>query len=85
MGPRKLLQRLRDGHFTNVRFRDMRRLVEALGFELQRVSGSHHVFAHPDLQGFLNLQEVEGEAKPYQIRQLLRLVDRYSLNLRDQS
>jgi len=27
----------------------------------------------------LNLQEVRGEAKPYQIRQLLRLIERYNL------
>jgi predicted RNA binding protein YcfA (HicA-like mRNA interferase family) len=81
MGPRKLLQRLRRGGLTNVRFRDITRLVEALGFELQRTSGSHHIFAHPEVPGLLNLQEVAGEAKPYQIRQFLRLVERYSLDL----
>jgi len=31
----------------------------------------------------LNLQEVKGEAKPYQIRQLLRLVERYNLELEE--
>ena len=81
MGPRRLLQRLRRGGLTNVRFRDITRLVEALGFELQRTSGSHHIFAHPEVPGLLNLQEVAGEAKPYQIRQFLRLVERYSLDL----
>lgn len=30
-------------------FEDMRRLVEAFGFELKGVSGSHHIFAHPDV------------------------------------
>jgi hypothetical protein len=29
----------------------------------------------------VNLQEVAGKAKPYQIRQLLRLVERYNLRL----
>jgi predicted RNA binding protein YcfA (HicA-like mRNA interferase family) len=83
MGPRKLLERLRLGTVTNVRFRDITRLVEALGFQLQRISGSHHIFAHPDVPELLNLQEVAGEAKPYQIRQLLRLIERYSLGLED--
>jgi predicted RNA binding protein YcfA (HicA-like mRNA interferase family) len=83
MGPRKLLERLRRGGLTNVRFRDMRRLVEALGFELQQTSGSHHIFAHPNVPELLNLQEVAREAKPYQIRQLLRLVEQYSLTLED--
>jgi hypothetical protein len=32
----------------------------------------------------LNLQDVGGEAKPYQIRQLLLLVERYNLQLRDE-
>jgi hypothetical protein len=80
VGPRRLLERLRHGALTNVRFKDMRRLAEAVGFELQRTSGSHHIFAHPDVPELLNMQEVAGEAKPYQIRQFLRLVERYSLS-----
>jgi hypothetical protein len=52
-----------------------------LGFELQRVSGSHHIFVHPDVPSPLNLQSVDGQAKPYQVRQLLRLVERYALTL----
>jgi predicted RNA binding protein YcfA (HicA-like mRNA interferase family) len=57
----------------------MCRLVEAFGFQLSRVNGSHHVFSHPDLSELLNLQDVKGEAKPYQIRQFLRLVERHDL------
>jgi len=30
----------------------------------------------------LNLQEVRGMAKPYQVRQLLRLMERYNLVIR---
>ena len=43
--------------------------------------GSHHVFAHPILRELVNLQEVSGKAKPYQVRQLLDLVERYNLQL----
>lgn len=64
---------------ANVSFSDMRRLVESFGFELRRTSGSHHIFVHPDVSELLNLQEVRGQAKPYQIRQFLRLVERYAL------
>ena len=60
-------------------------LAEGFGFRLVRVSGSHHIFAHPDIPEMVNLQEVQGEAKPYQIRQLLRLVERYNLQLEDQA
>ena len=59
----------------------MRRLVEAFGFELRRTSGSHHVFARPDVLELVNLQEVRGQAKPYQVRQSLRFVERYALSL----
>lgn len=70
------------GELANVSFSDMQRLV-VFGFELRRTSGSHHVFAHPDVRELLNLQEVRGQVKPYQIRQLLRLVERYALSLED--
>jgi len=58
-------------------------LLEGFGFQRQRVSGSHHIFVHPDLPELLNLQEVRGEAKPYQIKQFLRLVERYDVRLED--
>ena len=82
--PRKLLARIGRGSLANVRFEDMRRLVEAFGFRLERVHGSH-IFAHSKFPELLNLQEVEGEAKPYQIRQFLRLAGRYALILEDES
>lgn len=33
----------------------------------------------------INLQEIDGKAKPYQIRQFLRLIERYNLRLEDKS
>ena len=85
MNRRKLLRRLSEGALANVRFADLMDLAEGFGFRLVRVSGSHHIFAHPDIPEMVNLQEVQGEAKPYQIRQLLRLVERYNLQLEDQA
>ena len=59
-------------------------MVEGFGFRSDRVSGSHHIFIRPDIPELVNLQEVRGEAKPYQIRQFLRLVERYNLTLEDE-
>lgn len=59
-------------------------MVETLGFELQRTSGSHFIFVHAMSRAILNLQEVDGQAKPYQLRQLLRLIERYRLVLEDE-
>jgi predicted RNA binding protein YcfA (HicA-like mRNA interferase family) len=81
MSSRKLLARIARGTVMNVAFADLRSLVEDLGFELRRISGSHHIFAHPDIPELLNLQDARGQAKPYQVRQLLRLIERYDLKL----
>jgi len=80
MNRRKLLHRILSGS-TNVHFSDMVSLVESFGFRLSRTSGSHHIFVHPEISELVNLQEVNGEAKPYQIRQFLRLVERHHLTL----
>jgi len=81
---RKLLRRLALGAVRNVSFSDMVSLVEGFGFQLHRTTGSHHIFTHPGIPELMNLQDVAGEAKPYQIRQFLRLVERYNLGLEDQ-
>ncbi len=83
MDPRRLLARLVRGDLANVSFSDVRRLVESFGFELRRTSGGHHIFVHPDVPELLNLQEIRGQAKPYRVRQFLRLVERYALRLED--
>ncbi len=85
MKPSALLQRVSGGAVRNVAFRDFRALVEAAGFERVRVSGSHHIFAHPEISELINLQDVGGEAKAYQIRQFLRLVERYNLKVEEGS
>ncbi len=83
MKPSALLTRLAQGQFANVRFADARRLAGALGFELDRVRGSHHIFRHPGTGQRLNLQASGGQAKPYQLRQLLDLVERHALRLKE--
>lgn len=80
MKKRKLLEKVINGP-NNVRFNEFILLVEAFGFSLSRVSGSHHIFAHPRVQELVNLQNVQGKAKPYQIRQFLQLVEQYNLQL----
>lgn len=80
MNKRKILQKALSGS-KNIQFRDMMSLVEAFGFELSRINGSHHIFIHPDLLELVNLQSVKGKAKPYQIKQFLSLIEQYNLEL----
>ena len=83
MNKRKLLSRVIAGK-GNVRFNDACKLAEAFGFRLDRISGSHHIFVHRGLPELVNLQDVKGKAKPYQIQQLLALVEKYDLRLEDE-
>jgi predicted RNA binding protein YcfA (HicA-like mRNA interferase family) len=78
----KLLQKILSGS-KDIRFSEMVALVEAFGFRLSRVKGSHHIFVHPHVRELVNIQEVKGKAKPYQIRQFLRLVELYDLEIGD--
>jgi len=83
MKKQKLLQKLLSGT-KNVRFSEAIALAEAFGFRLDRINGSHHIFIHPEIPELLNLQNDNGKAKPYQIKQLLQLVEEYNLQLGEQ-
>lgn len=63
----RLLSRLMSGS-KNVRFSEVVACAEAFGFRLARTKGSHHMYVHPDIHELLDLQDVKGQAKPYQIR-----------------
>jgi predicted RNA binding protein YcfA (HicA-like mRNA interferase family) len=83
MNRKRLFKRLYDGSLQNVSFTEFVNLIEGFGFYLHHVRGSHHIFRHASLQDRLSLQHDHGEAKPYQIREFLGLVERYNLELED--
>jgi predicted RNA binding protein YcfA (HicA-like mRNA interferase family) len=80
MNPKKLLKKALSSP-ANLRFEEIFALAKAFGFHLSRINGSHHIFVHPAVRELLNLQDVAGKAKPYQVRQLLNLVERYNLSI----
>ena len=85
MNKRKLLERVRNNP-RDVRFSDLEVLVEAFGYRLQRIGGSHRVYIHPNVPLHLNLQpDRNGNAKEYQVRQFLRDTAAYGLQLEDES
>jgi predicted RNA binding protein YcfA (HicA-like mRNA interferase family) len=76
---RKLLEKLLSGSM-DIHFDEFVLLLEHFGFTLDRTRGSHHVFVHPDLAELLSIQpRQDGKAKPYQVRQFLKLVEEYNL------
>ena len=78
----KLLQKISNNP-KNISFREFCSLLEAFGFSLNRTAGSHHIFAHPEIPELVNVQDAKGEAKPYQIKQALKLVEKYNLKLKE--
>jgi predicted RNA binding protein YcfA (HicA-like mRNA interferase family) len=76
----KLLEKILSGT-RNVRFSEAVALAEAFGFQLDRINGSHHIFIHEEIPELLNLQNVKGKAKPYQIKQMLQLIEAHNLRL----
>ena len=80
----KLIQKLLSSS-KNIRFSEAQTAIEAFGFQLTRISGSHHIYTHPDVPELINLQNVGGKAKPYQIKQFLEIVERYNLRLEDET
>ncbi len=82
MNKKKLLKKILAGGKAH-RFADVVSLAEAVGFTLNRVQGSHHIFIHRHVPEIINLQEVRGEAKPYQVRQLVKVIEKHNLKLGD--
>jgi hypothetical protein len=75
----------------NIPFGNLTRLAECWGFEKQRQKSSHHLykqeeFPYPSTQrgrkeyGRMNFQNRNGQAKAYQVRQLLDAIDHYRSN-----
>ena len=75
----RLLQRILRGRSdADIRFSDLRALMDYLGFE-ERIRGSHHLFDKVGIVEIVNLQGRGGHAKPYQVRQVRRLILKYRL------
>jgi predicted RNA binding protein YcfA (HicA-like mRNA interferase family) len=82
MKKQKLFKKLIKGS-QNIHFNDLISIVEAFGFELSRTKGSHHIYVHKDVDELINLQNVNGKAKPYQIKQFLELIEKHNIKMED--
>lgn len=72
--PSKILQRILSGTAdSNIPFADLLHLLSHLGFKL-RVQGSHHIFTKDGIADRINIQRDGSEAKPYQIKQIQRIL-----------
>jgi len=75
----KLLERILDGRAdANVRSDELCNLLLQHGF-VMRTSGSHHIFRKSGVEEKVNIQREGNMAKPYQVRQVRRLIQKYRL------
>lgn len=83
MNAKKLLaQALRNPQ--GLRFTEACQLAQAFGFRHVRTNGSHAIFSRPGAPEIVNLQNVGGKAKAYQVRQMLKLMETLHLSLEDE-
>ena len=67
----------------NVKYSDFVVILEAFGFFRKRGEGGHSIYKNETVKEIINIQNVNGEAKPYQIRQFFSLVEKYNLRMEE--
>jgi len=69
---------LRGASDANTQFAGLCQLLRSLGFR-ERIRGDHHIFVKDGVEEILNLQPKSGKAKPYQVKQVRKVIGRYRL------
>lgn len=67
----------------NISFEDICKLAEAFGFKFKGGKGSHRVYSKKGLVEILNFQNVKGFAKPYQVKQFLKVLENNNIGLEE--
>src|SRR5438046_11496 len=79
----KVLNRILDAAAEqSIRFDDLIYVLQRLGFNEPRMRGSHRLLSRPGIPEIINLQpRQDATAKPYQVRQVRRLILKYGLHI----
>ena len=67
----------------NVKYNDFAVILEAFKFYRTKGEGSHGIYKNDAVKEIINIQNVNGEAKPYQIRQFFSLIEKYNLRMEE--
>lgn len=77
----KLLQSIMSGaQDSSIKFDALVNLLQNMGFTLERISGSHHIFSYPGVMELIDLQpdkKNHSKAKGYQVKQVRSFFKRY--------
>ena len=66
----------------NIDFKQLCQIMKLLGFT-ERIRGSHHIFVQDGIKELVNLQEAGKKAKPYQVRQVRKMILKYHLEIKE--
>jgi len=75
----KLLLKILSGSSDrNISFDDLRNLLRRMGFD-EYTRSSHHMFRKEGVEEKINLQKEGNNAKPYQVKQVRNIIQKYGL------
>ena len=78
MNKRQWLEELK-ANPKKIRFARICKIAEAFGFQTRQGPGSHRIYYKDGVREILNIQNEDGWAKPYQVRQFIKIIEKYDL------
>jgi len=78
MDKRRIYKKLKRNP-KDVRFEALCRAAELFCFRFRGGKRSHRIYVKDGVREMLNFQNVKGKAKPYQVKQFLKVIERYKL------
>ena len=75
---REIYEKLKNNP-RNVRFEELCKAAELFGFRFRVEKAAIEFTSERGSKKSLNFQNVKGKAKPYQVRQLLKVIEKYNL------
>ena len=78
MDKREIYEKLKKNP-ANVGLEEICKIAKLFGFRFRGGKGSHRIFVRAGIREMLNFQEVKGKTKPYQVKQFIRIIEKYNL------
>ena len=70
---------------TPIRYAAFKMLLEQFGFRLVSMNHLHNIFGHDAVPELINLQNINGEMKPFQVKQVIQVIYKYQLRAKDEA
>ena len=68
---------------AGIRIKELCLLAEHMGFQKRGGKGSHVVYEKDGVEEIMTFQDRKGMAKPYQVKQMLAVIEKYRMGERE--